>query len=117
MLKFYNAKFKKFVDRGAIRKLSQEELDHYQGPISYVTHHPVFKQESTTTLLRIVTNSSFINENARLSPNGCMQEGPNALLSLLEVLIGFRMNEGMSDEWYGNGETLLQIGTFTDTTW
>ena len=34
-----------------------------------------------------------MNINAGLSPNGCIQEGPHALASLLEVLIGFQMNE------------------------
>ena len=58
-----------------------------------MTHLPVYKPDSTTTPLRLVTNSSFINENAKLSPNSCMQEGPNALSSLLEVLIGLRMKE------------------------
>ena len=37
--------------------------------------------------------SSLKNINAGLSPNECMQEGPSALSSLLEVLIGFRMYE------------------------
>ena len=68
-------------------------MDSYDGPVSYVTHLPVFKPDSTTTPLRIVTNTSFVNEHAKLSPNICMQEGPNALASLLEVLISFRMNE------------------------
>ena len=68
-------------------------MDSYSGPISYVTHLPVLKPESTTTPLRIVTNTSFVNQYAKLSPNNCMQEGPSALSSLLEVLVGFRMNE------------------------
>ena len=64
LLKAYNAEFQKFIDRGAISKITQAELDSYTGPISYVTHHPVMKPESTTTPLRIVTNTSFVNEHA-----------------------------------------------------
>ena len=93
MLDAYNSEFRKFVDRGAISKLTEEDAETYSGPISYVTHLPVFKPDSTTTPLRIVTNTSFVNERAKLSPNDCMNEGPNALSSLLEVLISFRMNE------------------------
>ena len=93
LLTAYNSEFQKFIDRKAISKVSQQELDRYVGPTSYVTHHPVFKPDSTSTPLRIVTNSSFTNEHAKLSPNQCMQEGPNALASLLEVLIGFRLNK------------------------
>ena len=92
-LEAYNSEFKKFIDRGAISRITQQEMDEYSGPISYITHLPVHKPESATTPLRIVTNTSFINETAKLSPNNCMLEGPNALNSLLEVLIGFRMNE------------------------
>ena len=81
------------MDRGTIRRLTDQEIEDYCGPVSYVTHLPVHKPDSTTTPLRIVTNTSFVNENAKLSPNMCMQEGPNALLALLEVLIGFRFYE------------------------
>ena len=58
-----------------------------------MSHHAVMKLDSTTTPLRIVTNTSLKNQGAGVSPNECMQEGPNALASLLEVLIGFRMYE------------------------
>ena len=68
-------------------------MDRYSGSISYVTHHRVAKPDSTTTPLRIVTNSSLKNRNANLSPKDCMSEGPNALSSLLEVLLVFRMLE------------------------
>ena len=71
----------------------QEEIDEYEGPVSYVSHHAAFKPGSVTTPLRIVTNTSLRNRNAGLSPNQCMEEGPNALSSLLEVVIGFRMQE------------------------
>ena len=92
-LEFYNQELKKFLDRGAIVKLSEEEIESYKaigGPVNYVTHHGVYNPGSTTTFLRVVTNSSLKNKNANLSPNCCMQRGPNALSSLLEVIIGFR---------------------------
>ena len=58
MAEAYNMELRKFIDRGAITKLSQDELENYKGPISYVSHHGVLKQDSTTTPLRIVTNTS-----------------------------------------------------------
>ena len=93
LLDAYNLEIRKAMDRGAIVKLSEEEMRSYSGPVSYVAHHGVHKPDSTTTPLRVVTNTSLKNANAGLSPNECMQEGPNALASLLEVLIGFRMYE------------------------
>ena len=85
MSKAHPPELKKFMDRGAIIRLSQEEMKNYTGPVSYVAHHGVHKPDSATTPLRVVTNTSLKNRNANLSPNDCMQEGPNALSSLLEV--------------------------------
>ena len=89
----YNRELQKFIDRGAITRMTQEEMNSYSGPISFVSHHGVHKPGSSSTPLRIVTNSSLKNVTCGMSPNDCMQEGPNALASLLEVLIGFRMYE------------------------
>ena len=50
LMEAYNREFTKFVERGAISRITQSELDSYEGPISYVTHLPVLKPESTTTL-------------------------------------------------------------------
>ena len=41
LLQVYNDEFKKFVDRGVISRITQEEIDLYEGPVSYVTHLPV----------------------------------------------------------------------------
>ena len=88
----YNSELKKFLDRGTIMKMSQEEIGSYTRPVSYVSHHRVHKPDSTTTPLRIVTNTSLKNGKCGMSPNECMQEGPNALASLIKVLLGFRMH-------------------------
>ena len=93
LLEAYNKELRKSMEREAIAQLTEEEINSYSGPVSYVAHHDVHKPESTTTPLRVVTNTSLKNINAGLSPNDCMQEGPNALSSLLEVLLGFRMCE------------------------
>ena len=93
MMEAYNLELQKFVDRGALVKLTQKELEDYDGPVSYVSHFAVMKPDSTTTPLRIVTNTSLRNSRSGVSPNECMEEGPNALSSLLEVLLGFRMYE------------------------
>ena len=89
----YNAELRKFIERGAIVRLTQEEMDEYKGPVSYVSHHAVFKPGSVTTPHRIVTNKSLRNRSAGILLNQCMEEGPNALSLLLEVVIGFRMQE------------------------
>ena len=37
LMEIYNMELKKFIDRGAIVRLSQSDMDGYKGPVSYVT--------------------------------------------------------------------------------
>ena len=76
MVEAYNAELQEFINRGAITRLDQIEIDSYAGPISYVSHFAVMKPDSTTTPLHIVTNTSLKNCGCGIFPNECMQEGP-----------------------------------------
>ena len=87
---YYNQEFQKYLDRGAALKLSQEELDSYQGPINYISHHGV-EQDSVTTPLRIVSNSSL--KNGGKSLNDCLITGPNSLNSMFDCMLRFRCHE------------------------
>ena len=59
-LEAYNAEIKKKIDKGYLVKLEKDDLQDYKGPISYVSHHPVYK-DSKTTPVRPVTNTSLKN--------------------------------------------------------
>ena len=89
-LERYNLEFQKYLDRGAAVKLSKQELDEYKGPINYISHHGVI-QDSVTTPLRIVTNSSL--KNGTWSLNECLARGPNSLNSMLDITLRFRCHE------------------------
>ena len=88
-LSAYNAELQKNIDKGYLVKLGEEDLLKYMGPVSYVSHHPVYKA-SKTTPIRPVTNTSLKNKTCDLSPNDCMGEPPNALSSLLNVFLRWR---------------------------
>jgi hypothetical protein len=45
---------------GFSRKLSEEELNQYNGPVHYVSHHEVIRPKSKSTPLRIALNSSAV---------------------------------------------------------
>ena len=57
------------------------------GPVNWITHHDVLK-DSTTTPIRLVSNSSFPNGSTAL--NDLLVKGPNTLNCLLKNLVRFR---------------------------
>ena len=59
-----------------VRKLSEEEMAGWTGHVYYIMHHGVAKLSSTTTALRVVSNSSL----------NILPKGPNSLVLLLKML-------------------------------
>ena len=86
----YNQEFQKYIDRGGVVKLTKQEIEEYKGPVNYISHHGVI-QDSVTTPLRIVTNSSL--KNGTYSLNECLARGPNSLNSMLDISLRFRCHE------------------------
>ena len=84
-LEAYNEELQKAVDKGYMVELDKADLIDYEGPVSYVTHFPVYKPGSKSTPVRAVTNTSLVNRTYNLSPNDCMATPPNALSNLLQV--------------------------------
>lgn len=87
----YQKQIEDMVHRGVAKKLTQEELDSYRGPIHYISHHEVMKPDSKSTPVRIVFNSSANFMGHTL--NEYWAKGPDLLNNLLGVLIRFRENE------------------------
>ena len=55
----YNDQFRDLINREVLVEISDEEQQQYNGPSFFVSHHEVFKPDSTSTPLRIVINSSL----------------------------------------------------------
>ena len=87
-LGIYNEVIRDYIKRGVIRKLTQEEMDDWDGPVNYVPHHAVPKPDSLTMALRSVSNSSTSNNGTSL--NEIMPKGPNSLNPLLHMMTKFR---------------------------
>ena len=81
----YNKQIHDMVARGASRKVSDNELDAYDGPIHYISHHAVLKPESKSTPCRIVFNSSVNFQGHVLYEY--YAKGPDMLNNLLGVLL------------------------------
>ena len=76
------------VKRGVAHKLSDEEIQSYDGPIHYIAHHAVLKPDSKSTPCGIVFNSSANYHGHVL--NEYYAKGPGMLNNLLAVLLRFR---------------------------
>ena len=81
-IEYYHSEIKKYIDRGAVVKLSKEEIENWAGPTNYISHHGVERP------LRIVTNSSL--DNGGNSLNGCLIGGPNSLNLMINIALRFR---------------------------
>ena len=80
----------KSITDGRVRRLSEDEMTRWHGPVHYVTIFAVVKLESLSTKTRVVSNSALKNAVSRLSLNDCLWPGPNALADLLDCLIFWR---------------------------
>ena len=89
-LEYYNQELKKYFERGAAVKLTDEEINSWQGPVNYISHHGG-EQDSVSTPLRIVTNSSL--KNGGKSLNDCLITGPKSLNSMFDIMLRFRCHE------------------------
>ena len=74
--------------RNVARKLSQDEIRCYRGPVHYIHHHEIIKSNSSTTPVRIVFNSSASYMGHVL--NNYWAKGPDFVNSLYGILIRFR---------------------------
>ena len=73
------------------RKLSKEEIEKYEGPVHYISHHAVIRTEKKSTPVRIVFNSSATYQRSKL--NDYWKKGPDLLNSLFGVVLRFRERE------------------------
>lgn len=86
----YNKQIKEMEEMGFSRKLTQEELQTYNGPVHYISHHAVVRPEKKSTPIRIVFNSSATYQGHQL--NDYWYKGPDLLNSLFGVILRFREN-------------------------
>ena len=86
----YKSQFQDMIDLCMVVELKQPNLKQYDGPVNYIAHHEVLKN-SASTLVRIVSNSSF--PNGRTTLDECLVKGPNTLNCLFSNLVRFHSYE------------------------
>ena len=88
--KSYNSQIKEMEDMKFSRKLTRKEIEEWDGPIHYISHHAVVRPENKSTPLRIVFNSSAVYDGHIL--NDYWYKGPDLLNNLFGVTLRFREN-------------------------
>ncbi len=84
----YNQEIASLIDRGAARKLSNDEMKQYKCPVHYIPHHDVWKPGSKSTPLRIVFEANIRHMGKMLNDYWC--KGPDVMNNLLGILLRFR---------------------------
>ena len=76
-------------ERGVARRLSEDEMNEWLGPVFYLSHLAVENPKSTSTPVRIVFNSSLLCKGVSL--NAFLAKGPDSFkTNLLGMLLRFR---------------------------
>ena len=89
-MELYKQQIQDMLDRGVAMKILRDELQSYEGPVYYLSHHEVLKPDSISTPCRIVFNSSAKFAGHVL--NDYWAKGPDLMNNLLGILIRFREN-------------------------
>ena len=88
----FNKEFNKMIASGALVEISDKEMDMWGGPVHYVSLQIVINEGSSTTPIRIVSNSSLSNRNG-VSLNSILMKGPNSLSDQWSVITQWRSYE------------------------
>ena len=85
--KVYKQQIDDMLARDAAHMLTKTEVEEYQGPEFYISHHEDLRPDSTSTPCGIVFNSSAKCDNHVL--NNYWVKGPDLINNLLGILIRF----------------------------
>lgn len=86
----YQRIFDEWLDAGIIEEVPTDEYDKEE--VSYLPHHPVFNEKSSTTPIRPVFDASSRSKGFP-SLNDCLEKGKNLLIGIPSLLIMFRMKQ------------------------
>ena len=86
----HSSQIQDMAERVVARKLTQDEIDSYKGPVFYLSHHGILKPDSKSTPCRIVFNSITTFKGQVL--NNYWVKGSDLLNNPLGIFIRFREN-------------------------
>jgi transposase InsO family protein len=91
LLAKYDLVMSEQLAEGIVEEVPDDEVESCEaGMRHYVSHHPVIREEKTTTKLRIVYDASA-RVQGNLSLNDCLFKGPALTEQLFNVVLRFRL--------------------------
>ena len=81
------------VEQEKLQMIEKVPTDATAELIHYIPHHPVLREDRTTTKVRIVFDASARQSKQSPSLNDCLYRGPVLLNDLAGMLIRFRLNK------------------------
>ena len=84
-LEQYDNIFKQQFKTGIIEKVNEKGV---VGETHYIPHHPVIRNDKTTTKVRIFFDASASSNGPIL--NSCLYKGPQLTPLMFDILLGFR---------------------------
>lgn len=88
--------YKRFIDEyvalGHGKYIDIKHYDLSKDPVYFLPHHPVIRDDSKTTKLRVVFDAS-LKTNKKVSLNNILMNGPVVQKDLFDILISFRLGK------------------------
>ena len=92
LLNEYDSIIKEQLKCGVVERIPENELSESPegGTVHYMPHHGVVRADKDTTKLRVVYDGSAKSQPDEPSINDCLEQGPNLIPKLFDILIKFR---------------------------
>ena len=85
----YKEAMQQYFKDGHAREITEEDQKIH--PVYYLPHHPIIREDKTTTKCRVVFDASARNQQG-MSLNDCLLPGPALQPNLVSILIRFRLH-------------------------
>ena len=92
LMERYDETMKEQLKTGVLEPVPDKDPENKGGTVHVLPRHPVIREDKSTTKVRAVYDGSAHTKDNPVSTNHCLQQGPNLILSLFEILLRFRSN-------------------------
>jgi len=89
ILEQYDAVIREQIDKGIVEFVKVQALT--KGPVHYLPHHAILREDKSTTKLRVVYDASARTGGPSL--NDCLYTGPKSGQRIMDILLRFRVHK------------------------